>query len=234
MFWSPLQRCFWSVYGRWVWDNQADVRSDALVQKVVAILTACRVSTGQSVLDAGCGTGAYALALAQARFRVTGIDYAAGMLARARAKAPRSRVGAITFHQMSLNEPLVFPDAHFDHIITISVLQVVADPDWTLRELARALKPGGTLLLLHVPRPAYHVLSLREEISIRAAHLDHRTAGKIVLIAVKSWAERAGKTRYWTEAELREMLHANGYTITALASGPPIIITAKKPTNSAS
>ena len=73
-------------------------------------------------------------------------------------------MGAITFQQMSLNEPLVFPDAHFDHIINISVLQVVADPDWTLRELARVLKPGGTLLLLHVPRPAYHVLSLREEI----------------------------------------------------------------------
>jgi ubiquinone/menaquinone biosynthesis C-methylase UbiE len=43
-------------------------------------------SKGERALDAGCGTGNYALALAQVGFHVTGIDYAAGMLARAQDK----------------------------------------------------------------------------------------------------------------------------------------------------
>ena len=50
-----------------------------------------RESGGNSVLDAGCGTGRVAIELASRGFSVTGVDADAGMLAAARAKAPELR-----------------------------------------------------------------------------------------------------------------------------------------------
>ena len=160
-----LQRTFWSLYGRFVWDAQKAPWKALRVQRIVETLKARRTAPCERVLDAGCGTGDYALALAKAGFQVTGVDYAAGMLSCAQAKVSDQLAEDISFPQMDLNAQLGFPDTHFDHIINISVLQVTAHPVFTLGELWRVLKPGGTLVLLHVPKPESHNLPLREIIT---------------------------------------------------------------------
>jgi ubiquinone/menaquinone biosynthesis C-methylase UbiE len=223
-----VQRAFWGLYGRLVWDAHRSPDHAARVQHIVDVLAARRGGLGQRVLDAGCGTGDHTLALAGAGFQVTGIDYAEGMVVRAREKVPESLAGAISFRQMDLNSRLEFPDARFDHVINISVLQVVADPGFTLGQFWRVLRPGGTLLLLHVPRPDSHDLPLRQAISARTRELENRTLWRVGLVAAKVWAERAGKPRYWTVPELQEMLRAARFKVQSVNPGPPIVMVAEK------
>src|SRR4051794_14314535 len=66
---------------------------------------------GLDVADIGCGTGRHALKLAELGARVTAVDFSAGMLEQAKAKA---RGKDIRFVQHDLSKPLPLPDAAFD------------------------------------------------------------------------------------------------------------------------
>ena len=86
-FWSTLYSAFWSLYGRYAWDDQRESsRVSEPPERIVDVVRSRRRQTDEWVLDAGCGTGNYAMALAQAGFHVIGIDFAAGMLAKAQSK----------------------------------------------------------------------------------------------------------------------------------------------------
>ena len=76
---AHLKLAFWSVYGRFVWDEQL---IPTHVQHILALLDAQSSREDSHILDLGCGTGRYALPLAQAGLNVTGIDAAPGMLVR--------------------------------------------------------------------------------------------------------------------------------------------------------
>ena len=130
---------------------------------------------------------------------------------------------------MNVDKPLAFPDHHFHHVIAISVLQAVTNPAATCREVWRILKPGGSLVVLHVPKPAYHDLPFVEEVRLRRRYLKRKTAINSTLLALKSWGERVGGTRYWTTSQLRILLEAQYYQIQSLEAGPPILVVANKP-----
>jgi ubiquinone/menaquinone biosynthesis C-methylase UbiE len=145
---TKLYSQFWSLYGRYAWDDHDEPsRISEPPERIADILRERHTHPREWVLDAGCGTGNYSIALAKAGFNVTGIDFAAGMLAKAQAKVTSDLSGCISFRQADLNAPLAFDDAHFDHVINISVLQAVADHVFTLGELYRVLKSGGTIVL---------------------------------------------------------------------------------------
>lgn len=112
-------------------------------------LDIAKLSSGQVVLDAGCGPGTTAIA-ARARVgdagAVYGIDASPEMIERARAKAARAG-SAVTF-QPALLEKLPFPDAEFDLVITSFVLHHFP-ADLLARciaEIRRVLKPNGRLV----------------------------------------------------------------------------------------
>jgi SAM-dependent methyltransferase len=48
------------------------------------------------------------------------------------------------------------PEAHFDHVLCTEVFEHLPEPQLALKELARVLKPGGTLLLTAPFRALYH------------------------------------------------------------------------------
>ena len=102
------------------------------------------------VLDVATGTGAVALELKRANPQrtVVGIDQSPEMLAIARRRAG----DAIELHQGSA-ESLPFGDAEFDALTFTYLLRYVDDPAATMRELARVVKPGGTIAMLEFGLP---------------------------------------------------------------------------------
>jgi demethylmenaquinone methyltransferase / 2-methoxy-6-polyprenyl-1,4-benzoquinol methylase len=105
------------------------------------------VDPGDRVLDVACGTGDLAVADARAGGRVTGLDFSAEMLERARRKAPRLdwvRGDALA---------LPFADGSFD-VATIGFgARNLCDLETGLRELRRVLRAGGRLAVLELTSP---------------------------------------------------------------------------------
>ncbi len=107
---------------------------------------------GGSVLDVATGTGLVASLLLRRGHPVTGVDQSPEMLAAAQARFE----GRVPLVEASA-EALPFPDASFDHLTFTYLLRYVDDPAATLRELARVVRPGGTVAMLEfaLPRGAW-------------------------------------------------------------------------------
>ena len=96
----------------------------------------------ERALDVGCGPGVSTVALVEAlpRARVIGLDISAGMLRRAREHVGgRDRVSLLAADGLRL--PLA--DDSVDVATGHSFLYLVPDPVGVLREVARAVRPGG-------------------------------------------------------------------------------------------
>jgi demethylmenaquinone methyltransferase/2-methoxy-6-polyprenyl-1,4-benzoquinol methylase len=104
------------------------------------------------VLDVATGTGLVAKELLRRGFRVTGLDQSPEMLAVA-----RSRFGETVPLVEASASDIPFANAAFDHLTFTYLLRYVDDPRATLRELARVVRPGGTIAMLEfaVPRGAW-------------------------------------------------------------------------------
>ena len=96
------------------------------------------------ILDAGTGTGYFALLLAKEGHRLTGIDLTESMLETARENEKLFDV-EIDFKLMNVQET-TFPSESFDVIVTRNVTWTLPDPEKAYREWHRILRPGGILL----------------------------------------------------------------------------------------
>jgi ubiquinone/menaquinone biosynthesis C-methylase UbiE len=99
------------------------------------------------ILDFATGTGRLSFALmSQPEFegRIIALDLSQGMLERAAAKlhAHLNRVDLLRHPSL----PLPFPDAAFDVVCALEVLELFPNMDEPLAELTRVLRPGGVLL----------------------------------------------------------------------------------------
>ena len=128
-----------------------------LVSKVNAI-------PGAWVLDVATGTGLVARELARRRnVRIVVVDQSEPMLRWGiQAVDDESLDGRISF-VLGQAERLPFPDEAFDSLTFTYLLRYVDDPQATLAELARVLRPGGVLagLEFHVPQNPYARLGWR-------------------------------------------------------------------------
>jgi len=110
---------------------------------------------GDRVLDVATGTGAVAREVAaRTGATVVGLDQSPEMLAEARRRRPDAELIQGTA------DALPFPNASFDALTFTYLLRYVPDPAATLRELARVVKPGGTISSLEfaVPRGIWRPL----------------------------------------------------------------------------
>lgn len=106
------------------------------------------------ILDVASGTAGVALQLERrAGVKVVGVDLTEAMLRqghrRVAAAGKSSRVGLT----VGRAEQLPFPDRHFDALTFTYLLRYVQDPQATLTELARVLRPGGTMASLEFCAP---------------------------------------------------------------------------------
>lgn len=101
---------------------------------------------GAPVLEIGCGAGLTAVALAGRGLSVTAIDSAPAMiqltdqLAHDRDLADRIRTSVADAHN------LPFPDGSFSLVLALGVLPWLHSPDRALEEMARVVRPGGSVL----------------------------------------------------------------------------------------
>ena len=104
------------------------------------------VRPGDRVLDACCGTGDLALECARAGGVVTGVDFSARMLERARRKSAEVK-------WVEADDALPFDDGSFDAATVGFGIRNVPDLEGGLAELRRVLRPGGRLGVLEITRP---------------------------------------------------------------------------------
>jgi ubiquinone/menaquinone biosynthesis C-methylase UbiE len=95
-----------------------------------------------SLIDVGCGTGAYAPGLTELGWKVTGVDISEDMLRRARTKGVHTVQADAT--------TLPFADATFDAAISVFTSTDVDDLEAMVREIVRVLRPGAPLVCLAV------------------------------------------------------------------------------------
>jgi demethylmenaquinone methyltransferase/2-methoxy-6-polyprenyl-1,4-benzoquinol methylase len=108
---------------------------------------------GGRVLDLCCGTGdvVFHLLRVDPSLEVTGIDFCAPMLERARARAEREARANPTFVEGDVMS-LPFDDESFDGATMGFSLRNVVDVDRVLREVVRVLKPGARFVNLDVSK----------------------------------------------------------------------------------
>jgi len=102
---------------------------------------------GDRVLDSCCGTGDLAVEAERRGARVVALDFSERMLERARRKS-----GTIEWVQ---GDALAMPfgDGEFDAVTCGFGVRNLTDLEAGLREVARVLRPGGTIAVLEITRP---------------------------------------------------------------------------------
>jgi SAM-dependent methyltransferase len=107
-----------------------------------------RLTKASYVLDVGCGSGRYALQVAETvECRVLGVDINKSGIRTANQLAAASKMPErAQFEICDLARPLRFGDAQFDAIFSNDVLCHIPGRPALLRELFRVLRPGGRFL----------------------------------------------------------------------------------------
>lgn len=221
------------------WDEYATCYDTLLelrpYQKVcAAVLDAISPQEGDSILDAGCGTGnLLSLMCAQKKqLRLYGIDLSASMLNRARKKLEWK--DEVHLMQTSLDAALPFEDGYFNRVVSVNVLYAVPRPLHTLQEFFRVLKCGGTLVCV-TPKRGYdnglilkdhaestlpdaywkdpHQSREREELLLREALDDDRLIAAMQHIAQHNRRIAKSATfHFFTVEEIETVLRASGFS----------------------
>ena len=103
---------------------------------------------GGRILEVGVGTG---LSLPEYAWtnRLTGIDLSAPMLRKAKDRVAEHRLTNVDALAVMDAQHLGFEDGAFDVVVAQYVITVVPDPEATLDEFVRVVRPGGEIILVN-------------------------------------------------------------------------------------
>ena len=122
------------------------------VNRARVIVGLLGLAPGMRVLDAGCGPGRLTLPLAETvgpLGEVTALDIQDEMLARVRGKVETAGLQNVKFLHAGLGEGKL-PQAYFDRALLVTVFGEIPDQGSALKEIYKALKPGGVLSVTEV------------------------------------------------------------------------------------
>ena len=153
---------------------------------VCGLISMGELGRESTVLDVGCGTGNYLLALSEiVGCDCWGVDPSEAMLA----EAQRRLIKAHLFHASA--ERMGLPTGQFDFVFAVDVVHHLADRPRSFRECFRILRPGGKLCL---------VTESAEMIRHREPHATYFLDAVEIELA-----------RYPTVAALKTELHGAGF-----------------------
>jgi SAM-dependent methyltransferase len=143
------------------------------------------------VLDVGCGAGAFAARLAQRARHVDAIDRAPHMVALARERVPPNVT--VRVEDVSTGH---LPHMHYDAVTSISVFHHL-DLSEVLPRLAHALRPGGLLVAVALPR-----VDVPRDVPIEAVSM---VAHRLLGAAFRLEQTLTGRRRYAYDASVHVM-----------------------------
>jgi phosphatidylethanolamine/phosphatidyl-N-methylethanolamine N-methyltransferase len=163
-----------------------------------AIAAAERV--GGRILEVGVGTG-ISLPHYSRDLKICGVDISEPMLRKAQERVDEFGLSNVEGLWVMDAEHLTFPDASFDVIVAQYVITTVPNPESTLDEFARVLRPGGEIVLVsRVGAEAGLRRSLEHWFQPAARKLGWRTE-----FAFERYAQWAARTSGVTLVERRAM-----------------------------
>jgi len=190
-----------------------------------------------SLLDVGCGTGNLLQQLADRHSNsdLVGIDFSPNMLDCARTRCRDSEISLV---RADVNQSLPWPDGSFSRVVSVNALYSLVDPESTIREIGRVLKPEGEVVVV-TPKKGFdnglilkahagssepdatwrdaHASAEREELLIRKAIPDQVLAEQMLYIAIHN-RRIAGtlKFHFFTPTELRQLFLDNGFEVLSI------------------
>src|SRR6201985_3588483 len=133
------------AYARWA--PVYDLVFGAVFDKGRQAAIAAAESIGGRILEVGVGTGISLPDYSRGN-RVCGVDISEPMLRKAQQRVDELGLTNVEGLWVMDAEHLSFPDASFDVVVAQYVINTVPNPEATLDEFARVLKPGGEIILV--------------------------------------------------------------------------------------
>jgi phosphatidylethanolamine/phosphatidyl-N-methylethanolamine N-methyltransferase len=134
------------AYARWA--PVYDLVFGKVFQAGRTAATAAAERVGGRILEVGVGTG-IALPDYAPTNRLVGIDISAPMLRKAQERVAEHGLTNVEALAVMDAKHLAFPDNFFDVVVAQFVITAVPDPEATLDEFARVVKPGGEIILVN-------------------------------------------------------------------------------------
>src|ERR1044072_841055 len=160
----------------------------------------------ENALEIGCGTGAFARALARRCKRVVGLDLSAEMI-----RVARSRSSQFENLEFQLADAMTwnFPQSHFDFVCSIATLHHLSQRA-LLVKIKDTLRPHGVLVVLDLVQSSslgermLDVIGLGMSGSLRLLHNGRLKPPREVR---KAWEQHGQHDSYSTISQMRTLAH---------------------------
>jgi ubiquinone/menaquinone biosynthesis C-methylase UbiE len=181
----------------------AAIRNEEALNRIVQW---AGTSADDTVLDVACGPGLLACAFARAAQHATGVDLTPAMLEQARKTQQEQGLNNVSWQQGDVYS-LPFPEAQFSIVSSRFAFHHLQDPLSALKEMKRACKPGGRIVVADMsPLP-------EKAAALNAAELlrDPSHARAMPVDELRGLFEQAGLavpqvSSYRMEGELEDLL----------------------------
>ena len=200
-------------------------------REVARVIDVLGLPDGARVLDVPCGQGRHAHLLAEAGYRVDGLDLSAHLLARARA---RGTGPTLSYRQGDMRRLPAAWSNHFDAVVNLftsfGFFTDPADDAAVVTEVARVLAPGGTFVFHAGSRDGVMARFLTRDwwrtadgTLVAQERSFDPLAGQIIIetssAGPSAFAPREHRIRLYTATRMAELCAAAGLTVVEAFDG---------------